>query len=166
MRDGFWRDGPLPADLRAKGGRAVGFVNADRRLFPTWWAHAPHPVLVGWTGGPAAAGLAGRDPERVLDAALRSLAYATHARVAALRDAMVGWAWHDWGGDPWSRGAYSHATAGAEAVPELLRVPVAGTLVFAGEHTAGAAQAGTTQGAAASGARAAADLDAILRAAR
>lgn len=164
MRDGFWSDGPFPADLRARGGRAFGFVNSDRRLFPVWWSHAPEPMVVGWIGGPAADGLVGREPERVLDAALRSLAYATRTPVATLRDWLVGWAWHDWGGDPFARGAYSYATAGSEAVPDHLAVPVERTLVFAGEHTAGTSQAGTTQGAIAAGERAARDLAAALQA--
>lgn len=163
MHEDFWSRPVLPRPLRTRLGADFGFLNTDRRDFPVWWALSPDPVVVGWTGGPAARSLTRLEPDLVLGRALRSLGAATGASPRELRRLMVGWAWHDWGADPFSRGAYSHATAGAEPVPEMLAVPVERTLFFAGEHTAGATMAGTVQGAVASGERAARDAVDVLR---
>ena len=41
-----------------------------------------------------------------------------------------------WGNDPWSAGAYSHIRPGGSAAEaDILGMPVAGRLCFAGEHT-------------------------------
>jgi monoamine oxidase len=61
-----------------------------------------------------------------------------------------------WADDPWSRGAYSAASATAPIATEAL-VGVVGPLVFAGEHTAGGWH-GLMEGALRSGIRAAQEL--------
>lgn len=59
-----------------------------------------------------------------------------------------------WGAEPWTRGSYSAPGVGLTVADDSAWTVPWGTLVFAGEHTAGAA-AGTMNGAALSGARAA-----------
>lgn len=64
---------------------------------------------------------------------------------------------HDWQADPFARGAYSYAMAGAADAIDVLAAPVENTLFFAGEATDGA-HTGTVHGALASGYRAAAQI--------
>jgi monoamine oxidase len=114
-------------------------------------------------GGPAALALAGRPPGQVVSRALAALSELAGVPRRQLEGLVVGARTHDWSTDPWSRGAYSYATAGAEGVPRLLREPIQGTLFFAGEHTADLAELGTVQGALTSGHRAAQKLLAAAR---
>jgi monoamine oxidase len=65
---------------------------------------------------------------------------------------------HDWQSDPFARGAYSYAPAGALDASARLTAPVEGTLFFAGEHTDTEGHWGTVHGALASGLRAAAQI--------
>ena len=59
----------------------------------------------------------------------------------------------DWGADPWTRGAYTHVPPGASnADLDLLGTPVAGRILFAGEHTQ-SARVGYADGAMTSGIR-------------
>jgi len=164
LRADAWEAGPLPAALRRKDGHAFGFLQSERAEFPVWWVQAPYPVLVGWTGGPAAARFAGMPAAQVADRALRSLAGLLRVRRADLDALVIGAHTHDWGGDPFARGAYSYPTAGAEMVPMLLAEPLRGTLAFAGEHTAGPQKLGTVQGALESGRRAARQVKALRKA--
>lgn len=163
LRPDVWQAGPFPAALRRRAGKGFGFVQSPLTEFPVWWARAPHPVVVGWTGGPDALRMAGRSEAEVEDRAVAALAEMTGCSKAKLQDWVVGVATHDWTEDPWSLGAYSYATAGAEAVPRLLREPVAGTLWFAGEHLADLQDLGTVHGAFASGRRAAGQVHAALQ---
>jgi monoamine oxidase len=71
---------------------------------------------------------------------------------------LIGWHTHDWQADPFSRGAYCYAPAGALDASANMTLPVAGTLFFAGEHTDTTGQWGTVHGALGSGLRAAAQL--------
>jgi monoamine oxidase len=88
--------------------------------------------------------------------ALRSLAAGWQQPVAALRRQLRD-AWtHNWARDRFARGAYSYPVAGFESGAERLARPVAGTLFFAGEATAG--DLGTVHGALASGVRAALEI--------
>lgn len=66
-----------------------------------------------------------------------------------------------WGGDPWSRGAYSHALPGHAGDRARLRAPVADRLFFAGEATSEAFY-GTAHGAWIEGERAADEALAAL----
>ncbi len=67
----------------------------------------------------------------------------------------------NWGVDPWSRGAYSHALPGHANARARLRAPVEGRIFFAGEATA-AAFYGTAHGAWMEGERAARETLAAL----
>jgi monoamine oxidase len=162
LRQDAWRSRVVPPALRRGSGRGFGFLLSDRSEFPTWWSHAPAPMLVGWTGGPVAARLSGLPKEEVVARALRSLAALFHARVRDVEELVVGAFLHDWSADPFTRGAYSHATAGAEDAPVELAVPIQATLFFAGEATAPGGENGTVSGALESGRRAANQVHAVL----
>ncbi|HET7537126.1 MAG TPA: FAD-dependent oxidoreductase, partial [Candidatus Didemnitutus sp.] len=157
----FWRSGLIPAPLAAGEGAGFGFVNAPGLPVPVWWATAaPNPVLTGWAGGTAARHLAGQSESEIRTAALRSLAFFLGTTEKAIAARLLDFRFHDWSKDPWTRGAYSYAAAGAEEGFRKLAAPVARTLFFAGEATA--AEVGTIHGALASGLRAAREVDRAL----
>ncbi|ACB76745.1 flavin monoamine oxidase family protein [Opitutus terrae] len=158
LRADVWRRGGLPAELRARQGRAFGFLHSDEPEFPVWWSEAPQPVLVGWTGGPAAARWSGASPQRQQRAARRVLARLLACPVTRLERVILDWRTHDWTADPFSRCAYSFSAAGAEHVPALLARPVQRTVFFAGEATADPLELGTVHGALMSGERAAREV--------
>ncbi len=158
MREDIWRRGPIPKALRARRGKAFGFLHSEEEFFPVWWAEAPKPVMVGWTGGPAAAAMAGWSEAKVLRAACATLAKLLGCEAKSLRAGVREARSHDWAADPFTRGAYSFAVAGAEMAPQELARPVGGVLFFAGEATADPLELGTVHGALASGERAAAEI--------
>ena len=69
---------------------------------------------------------------------------------------------HDWGRDPFARGAYSYITVGGGDARLVLAAPVDDTLFFGGEATANDGQGGTVNGALATGERAAQEALAAL----
>jgi len=158
MHDAIWRRDLIPTDLRAKSGRAFGFLHSDKTYFPVWWSLGPSPMIVGWTGGPAAEEMKTWSDAKVFAAGLDTLANLLGCRRRTLRKAVLDWRTHNWGADPFTRGAYSYATAGAERAPERLARPIQGTLFFAGEATADRLELGTVHGAIASGERAAKEM--------
>jgi monoamine oxidase len=158
MRSDVWRRAVIPKELRAGSGEAFGFLHSDEHFFPVWWSEAPQPVLVGWTGGPAAVKLAGKSPKIVFEQARTTLAKLLACSESALARLIVDWRTHDWTSDPLSRGAYSFSMAGLEHAPRLIARPIAHTLFFAGEATADALELGTVHGAFASGDRAASEI--------
>jgi monoamine oxidase len=162
LRPDAWAKGPIPAVMRARQGRAFGFLQSARDEFPVWWAQAPHPVLVGWTGGPAARRLGALPDAAIARRALGALAELLGRKPEQVRELVVSWHLHNWTADPFTRGGYSYATAGAEGVPSLLSQPLRDTLFFAGEHTAGPQLLGTVPGALETGRRAAQQLSAAL----
>lgn len=165
--DDFWADEIVPAQLRADGARAFGFVTSPGEPIPVWWAPgAPAPVLVGWVGGPPAKRLAGLSIEDVITDAARSLATIFGASPAEVRRRIRDGLWHDWRGDAFCGGAYSFPVAGQEDGPKRLAEPVEATLFFAGEATAAPGDLGTVHGALASGRRAAEEVLAALAAER
>lgn len=87
-------------------------------------------------------------PDDAVDWALGLLAEAGIDRGAPTRATVTGWST-----DPHSRGAYTHVPPGAEpGDADLLGEPVAGRLLFAGEHTQ-SARLGYADGALTSGIR-------------
>ena len=77
---------------------------------------------------------------------------------ADIRQQLLSWHAHDWQADPYARGAYSYAPAGAIDASARMTQPVEQTLYFAGEHTDVSGHWGTVHGALRSGIRAAAQL--------
>lgn len=155
-----WQEEPPAAE---HGPAPLCLLRAPGESFPTWWAVAPGvPVLTGWVGGPAAERLTQRLPEEVLDGALDTLGRVLgkplglgRSRIAAL---LESYAFHDWGSDPFARGAYSYVGVGGLWAQRALARPVAGTLFFAGEATDWQGNFATVHGAMASGRRAAQEV--------
>ncbi|MFB9970779.1 flavin monoamine oxidase family protein [Pseudoroseomonas cervicalis] len=92
-----------------------------------------HDHLMGFLGGEAAWALAAEGPAALRDHALSELSRAYGARAArAIR--ADGFLASDWGRDPFSRGAYSHARPGRAEARRILGTPLQeGRLCFAGE---------------------------------
>jgi len=145
------------ASKALKGRTSAGFLHvADGGPFPVWWTVLPErvPMLVAWTGGPAARALSSRPFEEQKSIALSGLARALGTVPSKLAKEVSG-AWtHDWQGDPYARGAYSYVRVGGEGAGKALARPVEKTLFFAGEATE-PDRSGTVEGALASGLRAA-----------
>ncbi len=158
LRGDVWQRGPIPAKLRARSGKAFGFLHSNEAVFPVWWSEAPAPVLVGWTGGPGAAAMATWRSEKIFQAARRTLAQLLGCEETRLAKWIVAARTHNWAAEPWTRGAYSFSMAGKEDAPRQLAKPVGGTIYFAGEATAGPLELGTVHGALTSGERAAEEI--------
>jgi len=92
-----------------------------------------HDHLMGFVGGSAAWALSAEGPDATVAFAMEELARNFGSRAAAAirrRGALVS----DWGRDPFSLGAYSHALPGRAAARGVLAAPLAeGRLCFAGE---------------------------------
>jgi monoamine oxidase len=148
----FWRE--------IAGLEDVQFIHSFDQALPTWWRPPDPriPRLTGWAGGPFAARLAGKSPEAMRAAAVRSLADALGLTDAVVSSQLEACHFHDWAGDPLSRGAYSYVGAGGSEAHRTLAAPVADTLFFAGEATCGDGHNATMEGALRSGRRAAAEL--------
>jgi len=135
----------------AEDGAFFHNVEAD---FPTFWTQLPlHvPLITAWAGGPKAERLTGLSEDEIVGRALDSL-LATFGAVAAnanLESALA----HDWGADPFARGAYSYVLVGGSGSRAALAKPLESTLFFAGEASSLDAS-GTVSGALESGERAA-----------
>jgi len=153
FREPFWRGARR---VERSGIPDPNFFQFFGEPFPTWWTCAPieEPVLTGWCGGSRAASLR-RLPRREL--ARRALAvFAAGVGVPVARAArlLLDWSFHDWTGDPYSRGAYSYALVGGASAGRALSRPIERTLFFAGEAV-GEGDSGTVPAAIASGLRAA-----------
>lgn len=129
----------------------VGFMHASEAAFPTVWTTLPFrvPVLTAWMGGPRAQRLAGAGQDELLELAVASVQHILGVKAAA-RDEFVGGYTHDWGGDPYSRGAYCYLTVGGSGAPETLAKPLRDTLFFAGD-AASTENTGTVEAALQSG---------------
>ncbi|HEX2100667.1 MAG TPA: NAD(P)/FAD-dependent oxidoreductase [Candidatus Synoicihabitans sp.] len=145
MRPEFWSQPVLPQSLRDRGERDFGFLHTDEPEFFVWWGAAPAPFLVGWWGG--APPPAGADRNEMVQRATCSLARALAINPDVLAAQRVAGYWHDWSSDPFSRGAYSFATAEGESVRRQAGEAEADTLFFAGEAFAKTLHLGTVHGA-------------------
>jgi monoamine oxidase len=152
FREPFWR--------RIRGLDGMLFLHAYDQPVPTWWTPADPDALklTGWAGGPYAARLAGMEARAIVGLAVESLAHALHLPVRDVRSRLELARFHDWGLDPWARGAYTYVGVGGREAHRALASPVADTLYFAGEATCGGGLNATMEGALQSGRRAAAEL--------
>ena len=159
--------------LRATGADRLGlppFAGLERRAaegegegrmtFVAWPFGRDH--LTAFVGGDRAWALEREGPRALVAAALEELAGILGGRARAAlseRGALVS----AWGGDPWSRGAYSYARPGMAPARRLLAEPLAGGRLFlAGEHLH-PTLSGTVGGAWETGRDAARALAAVLR---
>jgi monoamine oxidase len=146
---------PLAASVAPAG------VASPTALWWCWTSAAPGsdqaaPVLSGFAGGPAAVASVG-----AADGATRwreqALALRPDVTPAGERALVT-----HWGAERWTRGSYSAPGIGLSATDDAAWTEPFGSIVLAGEHTAGEL-AGTMNGAAASGARAADTVRELLR---
>jgi monoamine oxidase len=128
--------------------------------FPTFWTQLPMraPLITAWVGGPNAARFENATESAIVERALRSLAstFGVGSITERLETAFV----HDWGTDPFARGAYSYVLVGGSGSRSQLAAPLDSTLFFAGEATSADAS-GTVSGALESGERAAREVLAL-----
>ncbi|MEI6948739.1 NAD(P)/FAD-dependent oxidoreductase [Paraflavisolibacter sp. H34] len=142
----FWeQDVPHPLN-------DAGFIFSEA-LVPTWWTQLPRKaaVLTGWLAGPKADELIAETEEALFDKSLESLAAILSLNKEAVRSYITAWRIHNWGADPFSRGAYSYATLQTATARQVLEEPLAATLYFAGEALYDGPETGTVEGAIASG---------------
>jgi monoamine oxidase len=130
--------------------RNAGFFRCVGQPFPTYWTQSPlhSQLMVAWVGGPKAAALGAAEPDERFDRALHGLEVLFGDPALVRAEFEQGFT-HDWGRDPFSRGAYSYVAR------DMLAAPVADMLFFAGEATANDGQGGTVNGALETGERAA-----------
>lgn len=88
------------------------------------------PLIEGYFGGRLAHDLESSGPGAFFEFARGELAHLFGAGFAARLAPLSETAW---AGDPWSRGAYSHALPGHSPARQTLAAPVDGRLFFAGE---------------------------------
>jgi monoamine oxidase len=165
--DSVWFDPPLPPEKSAvRYGQAAKLFVALRSPAPAsatlsvpgrWWCYTqlgadggPAPFVAAFAGSPRALeSLAvASGPQRWLEA----LARLRPDLDLDVRSVLLS----RWAQDPWVRGAYSAHSASMPLDAESLRARM-GSLVFAGEHTAGVWH-GLMEGALRSGVRAAQEL--------
>jgi monoamine oxidase len=94
--------------------------------------------IVAWVGGPRALTFAGTARERVVDAAVASLAQATGTSPDSCRAALIEAHEHDFSSDPHVRGAYSYTRPNRSGLAgqhpgRRLAEGWSETLLFAGE---------------------------------
>jgi len=132
----------------------VAFFHVPEAPFPTFWTPLPMraPLLTAWAGGPKAARLSGSSRDKLVAAALRSVAMVFPEEKP--RQQLGSVFAQDWQAEPYSRGGYSYVRVGGAGARERLAEPIEDTLYFAGEAT-DAEEAGTVAGALRSGQRAA-----------
>jgi monoamine oxidase len=143
----------------------LSFLLTRDEVLSAWWTPMPKsaPLITGWAGGPRAAALtvrsgAGAQRHALLEETLGALSRLYGIATRDLHSRLISWHTHDWQADPYSRGAYSYAPAGALNASDNMTLPVEDSLYFAGEHTDTTGNWGTVHGALGSGLRAAAQL--------
>jgi monoamine oxidase len=143
----------------------LSFLLTRDEVLSAWWTPMPKsaPLITGWAGGSKASALTIRIGARaqrhaLLEETLGALSRLYGIAAQDLHSRLISWHTHDWQADPYSRGAYSYAPAGALNASANMTLPVADTLYFAGEHTDTTGNWGTVHGALSSGLRAAAQL--------
>jgi monoamine oxidase len=143
----------------------LSFLLTPGEDLSAWWTPMPKsaPLITGWAGGPRAAALTIRTGARaprhaLLEETLGALSRLYGIAARELHARLISWHTHDWQADPYSRGAYCYAPAGALNASANMTLPVADTLYFAGEHTDTTGNWGTVHGALGSGLRAAAQV--------
>ncbi len=119
-----------------------------------WRSVAGSPVVVGHVKGPRAA-VARRADWSTANAGW--LARQVDESLGEVVDVLV----HDWGSDPWARGAHTMPVFGVDRAAGIWAASLADTVFFAGEATADVTGRGLVQGSLSSGLRAA---DQVVRA--
>lgn len=152
FRSRFWEHAPTSAQLENQSLSELSFVHhaPDPDVaFPTWWTQKPIrvPLLTAWAGGPQALALGDHSEEAIVEEAIRSLTLITGFSRAMIERELDTWLYHDWQGDPYTRGAYSYVAVNGSGAQRELAEPLLETLFFAGEATHFNGQSGTVDGA-------------------
>lgn len=160
FREPFWETETFSTVPRGQSLEDLNFLHGPTEVFPTWWTQLPMrvPLLVGWSGGPAAERLAGNSDDEILAAALGALCRMLGVNESFVRERLAGSYVTDWHADPFARGAYSYVPVGGLDAMKQLAQPVDNTLFFAGEATHHEGQSGTVSAALATGYRAASEV--------
>lgn len=157
FRSAFWE--------RVRNGRYrdAGFFRCEQQPFPTYWTQLPvrGTLVVAWVGGPRAVALSGVPEADLIVRASNGFGNLLNEPELA-REEFAGGLTHDWGRDPFARGAYSYVAVGGGNARAALAAPVDDTMFFAGEATATDDQDATVNGALETGERAAAEVAAVL----
>ncbi len=139
--------------------RDSAFFRCPGQAFAGYWTQMPlhSQLIVAWAGGPKAIALRGAPQAEVIERALNGFGALLDEPALVNKEFQTG-AMHDWGRDPFARGAYSYVTVGGGKARAALAAPVDGSLFFAGEATSGDGEGGTVNGALETGERAAAEV--------
>jgi monoamine oxidase len=142
---------------------ALAFVHAPAAAFPTYWmrTHGARQLLTAWAGGPHADALEPCPRHELVDRALAGFAAVTGISHARAEAALAATHHHDYGTDPFARGAYSYTPIGGLGAADELACPLDDRVFFAGEAT-DVDNEGTVDGAIASGLRAARQVLTLL----
>jgi monoamine oxidase len=164
FRHRFWGDiSPANGNIGSHPRRNLSdmsFLFSDDEFFPTWWTRMPRrdPIITGWAPFRSAERLSGMNQSQITRRAVQTLSRLLELNPRDLESGLNASYVHDWGADPFSRGAYSYGKVGAVEAQPVLATPVENTLFFAGEATDTTGNNGTVHGAMASGHRAAAEI--------
>jgi monoamine oxidase len=137
----------------------TGFIFSDEP-FPTWWTQLPDtsPVLTGWTGGPKAMQLSDQRDEQILEKAILSLAAILDKPTGELKNNIQEACVFNWQREETALYGYSYATLATSSARQLLKMPINGTIFFAGEGLYEGVSPGTVEAALISGKEAAAKI--------
>jgi monoamine oxidase len=116
-----------------------------------WHSTTGSPFVVGHVKGPRAAAA------RRVDWSVSNVGWLLRQvdeSLGGVVDVLV----HDWGRDPWACGAHTAPVFGVDRAAASWATPLASTVFFAGEATAGLSGRGLVQGALSSGQRAATEV--------
>jgi monoamine oxidase len=165
VRVGLWFRSAFWERLRDERYRDSAFFRCQGQPFQGYWTQLPvrSELIIAWAGGPKATALGGAAREDIIKCALDGFG-TIFGEPALVRDEFEGAVMHDWGRDPFARGAYSYVTVGGRNARGVLAAPIDGTLFFAGEATSTDGQGGTVNGALETGERAAREAATSLRA--
>jgi monoamine oxidase len=159
FRERFWEKLELAGTEGREKLSQLGFVHYPEAPFATWWTLLPlrAAVMVGWAGGPAAEKFVGHSKEYAVEQALGSLRQILGVSEKSLRNLLLAAHTHDWGSDPFSRGAYAYLPVNGLNAQRTLARTLDDTIYFAGEAIS-VGHIGTVHGAIASGHLAASEI--------
>ena len=113
------------------------FIFADTPV-PAWWTQYPKkaPLLTGWLSGPVTANYKDQSENEILAIAIESLALIFNMDASALKTKLKYYIIRNWLVETFSNGAYSYPTLMQKNAANTLRMPIEGTIYFAGEAVA------------------------------
>ncbi|HEX5058253.1 MAG TPA: NAD(P)/FAD-dependent oxidoreductase [Kofleriaceae bacterium] len=145
------------------GPHDLAFAHDTDTAFPSFWMrtrdHAT--TLTAWAGGPHARALASYSADALAERAIDEFALTVSLPRGRVAAAVQHYHFHDYGKDPFARGAYSYTRVGGMGVAAQLSRPLGDRLVLAGEATDEEYE-GSVAGALASGQRAAKQVLAMI----